>query len=162
MSTLRKRILVVDDDPKITRGIRSVLELTGEYDVREVNHASHAMAAAKAFQPDLILLDVKMPEIEGGELASEFRSVPEFREVPIVFLTALVTQKEVNEHGGYIGGERFLSKAEDPVELMDCLREQLEKHSSHSLPGRSAQPTDHSRNPVGARLPEDNSPHLAY
>jgi len=162
MSTLRKRILVVDDDPKITRGIRSVLELTGEYDVREVNHASHAMAATKAFLPDLILLDILMPEVEGDELASELRSVPEFREIPIVFLTASVTQKEVDEHGGYIGGDRFLAKPVIPVKLMDCLREQLEKHSKHPLPGRSAEIPDHSGHSVAAKATEDTSTPLAY
>jgi len=162
MNTLRKRILIVDDEPVITRGIRRILELTGEHEVREENHGSHAMAAAKAFLPDLILLDVRMPEVEGGELASEFRSVPEFREIPIVFLTALVTQEEVNGHGGYIGGERFLAKPVDPVELMNCLREQLGKHASHSLPGRSAEMTDRPGHPGATAATEDAKPHLAY
>ena len=103
-----------------------------------------------------------MPEVDGGELASEFRFVPEFGEIPIVFLTALVTRKEVTEHAGYLGGDRFLAKPVDPGELMDCLREQLEKPPNHSLPGRSAQRNDHSRHPVGAKATEDISTHLAY
>ena len=162
MNTLRKRILIVDDEPVITRGIHRVLELTGKYEVREENRASHAMAATKAFLPDLILLDIVMPEVEGDELASEFRSVPEFRDIPIVFLTASVAQKEVDEHGGYIGGERFLAKPVDPVELMDCLRKQLEKHSKSALPTRSAEIPDHSGHPVAAKATEDTSTHLAY
>ena len=162
MNTLRKRILIVDDEPVITRGIHRVLELTGKYEVREENRASHAMAATKAFLPDLILLDIVMPEVEGDELASEFRSVPEFREIPIVFLTASVTQKEVDEHGGYIGGDRFLAKPVDPVKLMQCLQEQLEKHSSRSLPGRSAEVTERSGHPVTTTATEDAKPHLAY
>jgi len=74
-NNLKKRILVVDDDPKITRQIRFNLELTGEFQVQEENRATHALIAARGFLPDLILLDVIMPGIEGGDLASEIREI---------------------------------------------------------------------------------------
>jgi CheY-like chemotaxis protein len=147
MNSLRKRILVVDDDPKFTRQIRLNLELPGEYVVREENRDSHALAAAKEFLPDLILLDVMMPNIDGGELASEIRTVPRLRAVPIVFLTAAVTPKEVKAHGPVFGGERFLAKPVGPAELMECLREELEKHSVR---------------PVEKPAAEDTSSHIAY
>jgi DNA-binding response OmpR family regulator len=147
MSTARKHILVVDDEPQITRQIRLNLELGGEYVVREENEAGHALAAAVESHTDLVLLDVMMPGRDGGELASQFRANSKFRNIPIVFLTAAVTAEEVKKHGGYIGGERFLAKPVDPAELSQCLREELEKHAPH---------------PVPRRAEDDSSPHLAY
>jgi DNA-binding response OmpR family regulator len=114
--------------------------------VREENRGTHALIAARAFLPDLILLDVMMPDIDGGELAAEIRAIPRFREVPIVFLTAAVTRKEISEHG-CIGGERFLAKPLDPVDLLNCLREELQRPSNHSVEKKAG---------------EDTSPHLAY
>jgi CheY-like chemotaxis protein len=147
MNSLKKRILVVDDEPGVTRGLRRVLEQTGEYEVREENSAEHALMAAWKYQPDLILLDVMMPGIEGGELASEIRAVPKFREVPIVFLTALVAPGEVPGSGGPKGGEWCLAKPVDPADLIICLRKQLEKHSD---------------NPVEAKVAEDTGTHITH
>jgi CheY-like chemotaxis protein len=128
MNPIKKRILVVDDEPKITRWLRINLEQTGEYDVREENQGSNAVTAALEFRPDLILLDVLMPGVDGGELASQFQASPKFRNVPIIFLTAAVTRQEVNSHGGYVGGLPFLAKPVDFPELIGCLHTQLEKH----------------------------------
>ncbi len=128
MTAHKKCILVVDDEPGITRQIRLNLELTGEYLVKEENRASHALAAAREVSPDLLLLDVMMPGVDGGELASQFRASGQFRDVPIVFLTAAVTAEEVRKHNGYIGGDRFLAKPVHPEELVACLREELQKH----------------------------------
>jgi CheY-like chemotaxis protein len=131
MNRDKKRILVVDDEAKITRMVRLSLELTGEYEVREENCAGHALAAAFEFLPDLILLDVLMPGVDGGELASQLKGSPKFREVPIIFLTAAVTREEVSTHGGYVGGLPFLAKPVDFPELIACLHKHLEKHAAH-------------------------------
>ena len=148
MHNLKKRILVVDDDPKITRQIRFNLELTGEFQVQEENRATHAVIAARGFLPDLILLDVIMPDVQGGDVASEIRTIPKFREIPIVFLTArAATAAEIKMHGGYIGGERFLVKPVNLQELIDCLHEELQK-ASHR--------------PVEIKSAEDTIPHIAY
>ena len=130
MNSIKKRILVVDDDPKITRLVRLSLELTGEYEVREENCASNALAIALEFLPDLILLDVLMPGVDGGQLASQLQASPRFREVPIVFLTAAVTREEVSSHGGYVGGLPFLAKPVDFPELIRCLHRHLGKHAA--------------------------------
>jgi len=126
MNNVSKRILIVDDEPKITRLIRLNLEQTGEYTVKEENCASHAMTAAREFLPDLILLDVLMPGTDGGELASSFQGSATFRKVPIVFLTAAVTREELNSRGGYVGGLPFLAKPVDVPELIACLRKHLD------------------------------------
>ena len=87
-----KRILVIDDEPSMTRMIRLNLEMTKRYQVREENNAMHALAAAREFKPDLILLDVIMPGMDGGELARRIKTDPTLSLVPVIFLTGTVTK----------------------------------------------------------------------
>src|SRR5688572_6969454 len=94
MTTEKKRILVVDDRASDTRLVKLYLERTNDYVVREENDAQAALAAAEEFEPHLILLDVIMPGMDGGELAACFQANPKLKAVPIVFLTAIVTKGE--------------------------------------------------------------------
>ena len=137
MNRLRKRILVVDDEPHITRLVRLNMEQTGEYVVREENQAGQALSAAREFQPDLILLDVLMPGVDGGQLAGEFQASPKFRAVPVIFLTAAVTKEEIYSHAGVIGGLPFLAKPVDIPELIACLRKHLEPPAFHPGPAKA-------------------------
>lgn len=121
----KKRILVVDDEVSATRLLKLNLEQTNQFVVRTENDPSHALAAAIEFQPDLILLDVLMPGIDGGELASLFQAHPSLKSVPIVFLTAAATKTEVRRRGGRIGGLPFLAKPVDLNEVLACLRRHL-------------------------------------
>lgn len=126
MKNQKKRILVIDDEASITRLLKINLEQTQDYDVETENNASHALTTAMAFHPDLILLDVLMPGMDGGELASRFQANPALSNVPIIFLTAAATKTEVTAHGGRIGGLPFLAKPVDMPEvvarLQECLR----------------------------------------
>ncbi len=121
----KKRILLIDDESNMTFLLRVIFERAKEYEVRAVNIPSRALAAAKEFRPDLILLDVAMPEMDGGELASRLSEVPSLKTVPIIFLTASVTKEEVSERAGLIGGLPFLAKPVDPAELLSCIRKHL-------------------------------------
>ncbi len=80
---------------------------------------------AEEFRPDVILLDVMMPELDGGSLASQMQSNPKLKDVPIVFLTAAVTHREVNDRHGMVGGMPFLAKPVDLSEVLACLQHQL-------------------------------------
>ncbi|MDB6027207.1 MAG: response regulator receiver protein [Verrucomicrobiales bacterium] len=125
MNPEKKRILVVDDQSSNTRLLKLYLELTNDYVVREINDALIALAAAEEFQPHLILLDLKMPGINGWELATRIEANPKLNAVPIVFLSAAITKKEVEAVGGYLGKFPFLAK---PVFLPDvaaCLKHHL-------------------------------------
>jgi DNA-binding response OmpR family regulator len=121
----KKRILVVDDDASITRLLKLNLEQTNEYEVRSENSGVAALCAVEAFLPDLMLLDVMMPGMDGGQLASRFEGIRKLSCVPIVFLTAAVTKQEVAMRGGKIGGLAFLAKPVDLAEVMKCLRHHL-------------------------------------
>jgi two-component system, OmpR family, response regulator len=125
MNDEQKRILVVDDEPSITRLLKLNLEQTGDYVVSTENTSKDAPAAAEVFRPDLILLDVMMPGLDGGDLAGVFRASPTTRNVPIVFLTAAVTREEVRARHGLIGGLPFLAKPVNLHEVLGCLEQHL-------------------------------------
>ena len=127
MKDEKQRILVVDDEPSITRLLKLNLEQTDRYVVHTVNDAQAALAAAEKFQPDLILLDVMMPVLDGGQLASLFKAQPRLQTVPIVFLTAAATKGEVYARGGKVGGLPFLAKPVDLAEVLACLEQHLGK-----------------------------------
>jgi CheY-like chemotaxis protein len=125
MKTEKKRILAVDDQASNTRLLKLYLERTNDYVVREVNDAKAALSAAEEFQPHLILLDVMMPGMDGGELAACFQANPKLKAVPIVFLTAAVTKGEVKAGGGQVGGHPFLAKPVVLSEVLACLKHHL-------------------------------------
>jgi CheY-like chemotaxis protein len=105
----QKRILIVDDEPGFTRLMRLTLEGTGKFIVEEVNDGRRAVEVARYFKPDIIFLDVVMPEIDGGEVATRIRADLELAKVPVIFLTAIVSPKEAR-HEKAIGGFPFLAK----------------------------------------------------
>ena len=127
MKTKKKRILVVDDQVRDTQLLKLFLERTNDYVVREENYAHAALSAAEEFKPHLILLDLMMPGMDGGELAVCFEASPKLKAVPIVFLTAAVTKAEVKEGNGRIGRFAFLAKPVVLAEVAACLKHHLEK-----------------------------------
>jgi len=98
------------------------LEQTKKYEVREVNDSKLVLQAALAFHPDLIVLDVIMPDMDGGDVAAMLKDHPALSKVPVVFLTATVRKSEVDARGGVMGGYPFLAKpasTEAIVEFID-------------------------------------------
>ena len=130
MNPSKKRILVVDDEESLTRLLKLCLEETGQFIVQSENVATHALQAAKEFQPDVILLDVMMPELDGSVLANQFKGNPRLKDVPIVFLTALATPAEVHQRGNIIGGDHFLAKPVNVHEVIDCINNELAARTS--------------------------------
>jgi CheY-like chemotaxis protein len=130
MKPEKKRILVVDDRASDSGLVKLYLERTNDYVVREENNARAALATAEQFRPQLILLDVMMPGMDGGALAACFQASPKLKGVPIVFLTALVTKGEVAAGGGRVGSYPFLAKPIVLSELSDCVRQHLPDEAS--------------------------------
>ena len=121
----KKRILLVDDEASITRTLQLYLEATGDYEVRTENHGREAVRVARAFRPDLVMLDLIMPDVDGSEVAEGFQDDPELKATPIVFLTALVSRREVGAEGRDIGGHPFLAKPVDPEKVVECIEKLL-------------------------------------
>ena len=125
MDKEKKRILVVDDEPSITRLLKLNLEQTGDYEVATESVSRAALAAAEQFQPDLMLLDVMMPGMDGGSLATALQASPKLKGVPIVFVTAAVTREELRQRNGQVGGQPFLAKPVNLQEVLACVQQQL-------------------------------------
>ena len=107
---MKKKILVVDDEASLTRLIKANLERTGKYEVMTENEGGKAMACARQFKPDLIFLDVMMPDMGGDEIAALIEEDPHLSDTPYVFLTAIVRREETEPTGSMIGGHLFLAK----------------------------------------------------
>lgn len=121
----KRKILIVDDSPGFTKVVRLAIEAEANYEVREQNDSQMAVETARKFQPDLILLDVIMPRMDGGGVLSLIRADSLLRGIPVVFLTATVLKKEVYEHNGTIGGEFFIAKPVGARELIECIEEHV-------------------------------------
>lgn len=116
---MKKRILVVDDQPGFTRMIKRILEQTGLYEVRTENLARKAIDAAREFRPDLILLDVMMPGMLGSEVAAQLQQDSELSSIKFAFITAVVSKADVQDAGAQIGGHEFIAK---PIGAEDLCR----------------------------------------
>ena len=122
---MKKRILVVDDEVALTRMVKLNLERTGNYEVRTENRGAMAIPAAREFKPDLILLDVMMPDTTGDEIAAQLKEDPLLSKIKFIFLTAIVTRDETNQAGSNIGGNEFLAKPVRAQELIDNIERVL-------------------------------------
>jgi two-component system, OmpR family, response regulator len=127
MMPVKKKILVVDDEASMTRMLRRNLESTGKYEVRTENSGEAAVAAARAFHPDFILLDVMMPGVDGGEVASRLKDDKALANIPVVFLTAIVQKDEAAPTGSNIGGCEYLAKPVKTEDLLACIEKHLGK-----------------------------------
>lgn len=121
----KKKILVVDDEVGLTRMLKRNLEATERYVVRTENSGAAVLAAAREFQPDLILLDVMMPGVDGGEVAGKLKEDKQLNQIPIVFLSAIIKKEETQPTGGNIGGATFLAKPVKLEDLITCIQNQL-------------------------------------
>ena len=92
-----KKVLVIDDEAGFTKLLKMNLEKTGDYEVRIENNSLKALDAAQEFSPDIVLLDIVMPGMDGGDVAAQFQDDPKLRRVPVVMLTALVSQGETSQ-----------------------------------------------------------------
>ena len=118
------RLLVVDNEPASTRLVRLTLEKHGLFEVCEVNDPRRAVSAAQRFQPGLILLDVEMPTMDGGEVARALHEQKELGKVPIVFMTSLVSEREAARNI-FCNGSRVLAKPVTAAKLARCVAEVL-------------------------------------
>jgi len=119
MSPLKK-VLHVEDEIDIQEVTRLALEAVGGYTVQSCSSGPEALIKAPEFMPDLILLDVMMPGMDGLTTLKELRMLPDLKDTPVIFMTAKIMQTEVDiyEKLGAIG---MISKPFDPMDLPDRL-----------------------------------------
>jgi DNA-binding response OmpR family regulator len=119
----KKRILVVDDEAHIIELVRVCLEDT-DYDVIEAYDGLEALNLARSEKPDLILLDVMMPKMDGYEVCRTLKAEDDTRIIPIVMLTA--KGQEVDKVKGFqSGADSYMTKPFSPLRLLTELEEKL-------------------------------------
>ena len=121
---MKKRVLLVDDEKSFTNLLQLNLEQTGHYEVRVVNWSEDALPTAKEFKPDIVLLDIIMPRMPGGNVVAQFEADPALKNVPIVFLTAAVQRSRVVEMDGIISGKPCLAKPATVEEIVAMIEKE--------------------------------------
>jgi CheY-like chemotaxis protein len=114
----KPRILIVDNSSQFARGARLLLDQSGKYVACTVNDPRRALETARSFKPDLVLVDLIMPQADGSEVAAQLEADWALHSVPIVFVTTLITPEEARD-GRRIDGHRIVAK---PVRSPDLLR----------------------------------------
>ena len=111
-----QRILYVEDEPDIQAVARIALETVGGFTVQICSSGEEALQAAVEFAPDLLLLDVMMPGMDGPTTLQELRNLPDLENTPAVFMTAKVQPQEIEQFKSY-GALDVIAKPFDPIAL---------------------------------------------
>lgn len=121
MEALRlQRILYVEDEPDIQAIARLALEVVGQYTVEIAGSGDEALKLAPGFAPDLILLDVMMPGMDGLATLQALRTLPALADTPVIFMTAKVQPREVEQYKA-MGALGVVAKPFDPMTLAQTI-----------------------------------------
>lgn len=120
----KKKILVVDDDAALTRLLRTVLERSERYEVLCVSEGGKAVEAIRSFGPELILLDVDLPDLNGREIYSTLGKDEALKKIPVVFLTGTVSNNDV-QNGVDILGRPIMCKPIHMEKLIELIEKSL-------------------------------------
>ena len=123
---MAKKILVVDDEPDIVEMITIRLKANG-YDVVSARNGKEGFKKAKEEHPDLVILDILMPEVDGVTMSANMKKDPELKDIPVVFLTCIVDKSEIKNKSHSIAGDIFMAKPFDARELMVTIDKLLKK-----------------------------------
>ena len=123
--TAEGRILIVDDETALRLICRLNLRSAG-FHTLEASDGTSAIALARAERPDLILLDIMLPEMDGWQVAEELAANDETREIPILFLSAR-SESGDQARGHAMGGVGYITKPFDPQEMTNTVRDVLER-----------------------------------
>lgn len=125
-----KSVLIIDDEPRITLALMARLEAAGY----TVNHAINGLAgieAAALHEPDAIILDIRMPDIDGYETCTRIKRLPRLNHVPVIFLSANV-QDEAIQRSKQAGGDLFISKPYESSSILVAVEELIEQRTDMS------------------------------
>jgi two-component system OmpR family response regulator len=111
-----EKVMLVEDDPDIQIVARMSLKMSGISNVVVANNGEECLARVDDFHPDLILLDVMMPKLDGYETCRRLKANPATQSIPVIFLTAKAQQFEIT-HGMELGAIGYLVKPFDPTTL---------------------------------------------
>jgi len=122
-----KHILLVEDDPDIQMVATLALETIGSFKVDVCSSGIEALETTQDITPDLILLDVMMPNMDGPQTLEALQARPETAQIPVIFMTAKVQTHEVKSYQA-LGAIEVIAKPFDPMTLADSIREIWKQH----------------------------------
>ncbi len=125
--TAKPRILIVDDDPVIVRLLQVNFRLEG-YEVDTASRGEEALQAVKAHLPDVVVLDVMMPGIDGWEVCRRLKENPKVSHIPVIFLSARAQDEDL-QRGYALGVDEYVTKPFDPAHLVEIVRRSLDKRT---------------------------------
>ncbi|MBN2044820.1 MAG: response regulator [Anaerolineales bacterium] len=123
-----ENILIIDDDPSTTRLLEVLLSREG-YNIQSENLGENAIQTSKSFAPNLIILDLMMPGVDGMTICRDMKGDPELEDIPIIMFTA-VNQPEVKAEATEAGINEYITKPIHPNDLKDRIRRWLESGAS--------------------------------
>ncbi len=122
----KKKILMVDDEERFGRMIKLVLDATGRYEVQLEGNGKRALLAARSFLPDLVILDISMPDMDGAEVVEKLKEDPRFKPVPVIFLTGMVLKAETGPDSKS-GGYPVIAKPVSADEIIKAIEKNLKR-----------------------------------
>lgn len=123
-----KKILYVEDEADIRLIVQIALEDIAGFELKSCASGYDAITEVESFQPDLILLDVMMPGLDGPATLHELRKLPSVNNIPVIFMTARIQEKEIAQYRA-IGIQDIISKPFEPLTLADNLRRFWSKYN---------------------------------
>jgi len=119
---VKKKILLIDDEEDFCYSVKVNLERTKEFEVITATCAEDGIRLARKEQPDLILLDIRMPGMAGDQVATVLSDDLKTKEIPIIFLTAIVLGEIELGTMERIGGQDFIAKPVETKDLIRCIK----------------------------------------
>ena len=123
------KLLIIDDEDDFCNLVKKNIEQTGEFQVHIATNGEDGIRLAKEIKPNLILLDIVMPGMDGGDVLSVIRKDKSIEDIPIVFLTAIVREEEISSQISFTTGYSVLAKTVTVGELLACIKKNVRRYA---------------------------------
>lgn len=120
----QKTILIADDEKEVLTFLTNILRRAG-YKVISTTRGSEVLALAQQSPPDLVILDIIMPDLSGDAVASHLMEKPATAKIPVIFLTAILTKEEEGRRGGF-GRQFVIAKPATPEKILELVKNALQ------------------------------------